>query len=108
MPNPLTFSRLGKTAVPVKPLQSVYARFKHLVGVPAYGTSGHVPFSKLRNLDNLIDRFMQMQSGEDRGVREKGRLLTQLQKEIHDLVSLVRPVFGGAFAEATVLVDILA
>ncbi len=106
-PNPIHFNRLGKMAVPVKPLQSVYARFKHLVGVPVYGSKGHIPFSKLRNLDNMIDRLIQIQTSGTGAARDQGKIVNQLQKEIHSLVSQVQPVFGGAFTEATALVDIL-
>ena len=48
--------RGGELEVPVSPVQSAYARFEHLRGVPS--PEGGVSLFKLRVLDKLIDRLL--------------------------------------------------
>jgi len=47
--------RAGKTRIPVRPTETVYAHFEHVEGVPS--RSETVPLIKLRVLDRLIDRM---------------------------------------------------
>ena len=48
----------GKISVPVRPLTAVYARFRHIVGVPTRNSATQVPIMKLRILDNLIHSYV--------------------------------------------------
>jgi hypothetical protein len=56
--------RWGKIRVPVKPLYSIYAHFKHITGFPSWQESEQVPFNKLRLLDNQIDRAARVRSNQ--------------------------------------------
>lgn len=47
--------RVGRTQVPVRPSESVYAHLEHIEGIPS--RSEAVPLIKLRLLDRLIDRL---------------------------------------------------
>ena len=47
----------GRVSVPVNPAHAVYARFKHVHGVPS--RDGGAPLFRLRVLDNLIDRLLE-------------------------------------------------
>ncbi len=48
---------LGRIQMPVKKSQFLYARFKHIVGVPSGTAEGGMSISRLRALDHLIDRL---------------------------------------------------
>jgi len=52
------FSR-GRISFPVKPSQAIYARFKHVQGFPSNKGNG-IPLSKLRSIDNLIERLVNL------------------------------------------------
>ncbi|MBN1411522.1 MAG: hypothetical protein JW969_11810 [Spirochaetales bacterium] len=59
IPNMLKAQGPGnKLSVPVRPLVSMYARFKHIVGVPSDNIQSNVPVSKLRILDTLIEKLV--------------------------------------------------
>ena len=45
----------GKISVPVSSSSVVYARFKHLTGVPSPAGSGGLPVNRLKQLDIMID-----------------------------------------------------
>jgi len=47
--------RAGRTQIPVRPAETVYAHFEHVEGVPS--RSETVPLIKLRVMDRLIDRL---------------------------------------------------
>ena len=51
----------GRISFPVKPSQAIYARFKHVTGVPS-NEGGGVSLSRLRSIDNLIDRLVSIKS----------------------------------------------
>ncbi|MBN2440360.1 MAG: hypothetical protein JXJ04_03415 [Spirochaetales bacterium] len=48
----------GKISVPIKPSQSLNARFKHITALPVNTAEGSVPIYKLQMLDNLIERLI--------------------------------------------------
>lgn len=50
----------GRINVPVDPNQSLYARFKHVKGVPSGKNGQGVSILKLKTLDALIDRLAKM------------------------------------------------
>ena len=51
----------GRIAFPVKPSQAIYARFKYVTGIPS-NEGGGVSLSKLRTIDNLIDRLVSIKA----------------------------------------------
>jgi len=51
-----------KLSLPVQRQQYLYARFKHVVGVPAHGSGKGLSIFKLKLLDNIIERLSSMQS----------------------------------------------
>ncbi len=121
-PNLWHSSRMGKTTVPVKPMQSVYAHFKHIIGVPSRDEGATVPFTKLRYLDNLIERLVQIQSREP-GAYQKvsyndiidideigdvDGFVQKLQSELRTQVIAEIPPFGGFFSVGGNLINLLA
>ena len=112
-PNLLHASRLGKTSVPVRPIQSVYAQFKHIVGVPSRGQGATIPFSKLRHLDNLIDRLVKIRNSTkaDFGiVKDAARdsAISEAHRLIQNQVMSQQPLFGGMFSGTGSLVNLVA
>ncbi|WP_319558798.1 hypothetical protein [Marispirochaeta sp.] len=82
-------SRVG---LPVSSSQAMYARFKHVYGRPSEG--GGFSLSKLRSLDNLIDRLVRLRdkdaatlpgSEELQGLSNQGRdaLIRVLSDKLH-------------------------
>ena len=69
----------GKLSVPVKPMFTMFAQFKHISGVPKKDSS--VPVYKLMILDNLIDQFVTVRG---RGALESTRELQQLSPQTVD------------------------
>jgi hypothetical protein len=114
-PNLWHASRLGKTTVPVRPMQSVYAQFKHIIGVPARNADTAVPFTKLKYLDNLIDRLVRLHSGRSVSYQkvEFGEInnidgfIQTLQGELKSQVSDIVPPFGGLFSGNEALINLV-
>jgi hypothetical protein len=50
----------GRLIYPVKPNQAIYARFKHVTGLPSSSDEAGLSLSKLRSIDNLIDRLIHL------------------------------------------------
>lgn len=82
-------SRVG---LPVSSSQALYARFKHVYGRPSEG--GGFSLSKLRSLDNLIDKLVKLKDKdaaalpkqeELSGLSEQGRdaLIRELSDKLH-------------------------
>ena len=67
----------GKIALPVNHF-SVYAQFKHIEAVPASGGAGY-PISKVRILDILIDRLVQLKDKNsiERAPKDSSKLSDQ-------------------------------
>ena len=121
-PNLWHSSRMGKTTVPVKPMQSVYAHFKHIIGVPSRDEGATVPFTKLRYLDNLIERLVQIQSRESKAyqkvsyndiidideIGDVDGFVQKLQSELRTKVIAEIPSFGGFFSVGGNLINLLA
>jgi hypothetical protein len=101
----------GKRSVPVRPSFSVYL-FKHVMGVPSRSAAEQVPISKLRVLDNLIDRLVRLrgEKGESMPV-DKGNVDTLIQRfqgELHTALRATAPLFSGLFPETGLVVNLLA
>lgn len=106
-------SRQGRITVPVHPAHSVYARFKHIQGVPS--PEGGVPMFKLRILDNLIDRLLQYKqkvpdAAQLASLRLKhiDPLIGDLERRLQSRLLSFKPSFGGFFPETGMLVDLVA
>ena len=111
-PSVMTANRVGRRTVPVRPLQSVYASFKHVVGVPSRAPGSQVPLGKLRVLDNLIDRLINARGhkGETIAVTQENvdPLIDQLKSELHNAVRASAPLFTGLYPETGTVLNMLA
>ncbi|GMO36185.1 MAG: hypothetical protein Ta2F_12100 [Termitinemataceae bacterium] len=61
----LNNSQAGKLAVPVSQGSYIYSQFKHVSGVVAPEGVNGAPVSKLKILDSIIDRLIQMRKNND-------------------------------------------
>ncbi len=102
-PSVTAANRVGRRTVPVRPLHSVYAHFKHVIGVPSRSPGGQVPLAKLRVLDNLIERLVRIrgQKGETMPVTNENvdPMIDQLKSELHNAVRASTPLFTGLYPE---------
>jgi hypothetical protein len=103
----------GRIAVPVKPAHVVYARFKHIQGVPSQ--DGGAPLFRLRVLDNLIDRLLRYHERvptpeqlRDLDAEAIDRLISRLQGRLHAQVLQFPSSFGENFPETGMLIDLIA
>jgi hypothetical protein len=63
----------GRISFPVRPSQAIYAHFKYVSGVPAGGEDQGLTLSRLKSIDNLIDRLVQLKKSVGSGP-EKARI----------------------------------
>jgi hypothetical protein len=103
----------GRITVPVKPAHAVYARFKHVLGVPAQ--DGGASIFRLRILDNLIDRLLRLseevpsaQQLRDLDGEAIDPLIDRLQNQLRTRVLQFPSSFGGTFPETGMLIDLVA
>jgi hypothetical protein len=103
----------GRITVPVKPAHVVYARFKHVLGVPS--RNGGAPLFKLRVLDNLIDRLLRYseqvpseQQLQALDAKSMDPLISRLQNQLRDRLLQFPSSFGGDFPETGMLIDLIA
>ena len=103
----------GRITAPVNPAHAVYARFKHIQGVPAQ--DGSAPIFRLRILDNLIDRLLRYRE-EAPGLEELRELnpesidplISKLQSRLRSHLLHFPPSFGGNYPETGMLIDLIA
>ena len=103
----------SRITVPVNPAYAVYARFKHVLGVPSH--TGGTPLFRLQVLDNLIDRLLRyseqvpsresLQNMDSQGIEG---LISRLQNQLHSHLLQLPSSFGGAFPETGMLIDLIA
>ena len=103
----------GRITVPVNPAHAVYARFKHVLGVPSQ--DGGAPLFRLRILDNLIDRLLRyseqvpsVQELRDLDTEAIDALISRLQNQLRSRLLQFPPSFGGIFPETGMLIDLVA
>ena len=103
----------GRVSVPVSQNHYLYARFRHVKGVPRLGPasqddaipSGGYSISKIYSLDRLIDRFIQVK-GKEASVPDAGSMtssseveaaIQDLARSLHEQISMQRsgPVLYG-------------
>jgi hypothetical protein len=96
----------GRMTLPVRPSQSVYAQFKHIVGVPSTNQQEQIPINKLRLLDILIDRLTKLRSNPDSKTNAVTQKVTEenieatiknLQQELNRSTQAYKPSFTGQF-----------
>ncbi len=80
----------GRITVPVNSTAGLYARFKHITGIPSFSGGGSIPFSRLRQLDTLIEQISRIK-GNDIAVnletKESGALDNMIEKFSSELRS---------------------
>ncbi len=84
----------GRISIPVSRVQSPYAQFKYVQGVPA-ATQGHaVPLNRLRVLNSLIDSLVSLKDGNvsrtnTSGLSDKAidALIDQYAGKLHTAIS---------------------
>jgi hypothetical protein len=103
----------GRVTVPVNPAHAVYARFKHVLGVPSQ--NGGTPLFKLRVLDNLIDRLIRYseqvpseESLKSLDAEAIDPLISRLQNQLRSHLLQFPSSFGGTFPETGMLIDLIA
>jgi hypothetical protein len=103
----------GRITVPVKPAHAVYARFKHVLGVPSQ--EGGTPMFKLRVLDNLIDRLIRYSEQvptreqlQDLDAEAIDPLINRLEERLRGHLLQFPSPFGNTFPETGMLIDLVA
>jgi len=103
----------GRITVPVNPAYTIYARFKHVRGVPA--SNGGAPLFKLRILDSLIDRLLSysepvpsVERLRDLDEQAIDPLINSLQTRLRGHLLQFPSSFGGTFPETGMLIDLIA
>jgi len=104
--------RGGDLEVPVSPVQSAYARFEHLRGVPC--PEGGISLFKLRVLDKLIDRLLAEGQSVPEAARRPGlepgqaeTLIGELGGRLHQRLDSLTSLPGFA-PETGMLLDLVA
>lgn len=114
-PNISHILRNGKTSIPVRPLNSVYAHFKHFIAVPSNDTGAQVPITKIRIIDNLIERLVRLR-GKGSGnltvykIDEENidPLIESLEQDLRNSLLAQKPSFTGLFPETGMLINTFA
>lgn len=107
----------GRIVLPVQN-QAIYARFKHVQGIPAAGEGRGYSIARLRMLDNLIDRLTRLQGGEAQNVNpasaaEVEGLINEFAVRLHQAVAASDaggyPLgYGSGAHEMGTLLDLVA
>jgi hypothetical protein len=94
----------GKLSLPVDAGALLYSRYKHVHGTPSIGSASGLPLSRLRAIDNLIDRLISIRGKNTYWVNVDGMksdelafTVEKLQKELNHLLSAneLPPTAGG-------------
>ena len=108
---------VGKLSLPVDPSLSLYSRFRHVRGVPSIDRTGGVPLSKLRALDNLIDRLIRLggkqpivKNIDNLNEKEIEGLISQYQRGLHQTLNSSRKLAGyvGKSVESALTLNMVA
>ena len=94
----------ARLRLPVEPTVALYARLKHISGVPSPTENGGFPLHKLRALDSLIDRLVSLRKAGSAAVSVKSlgsmsgpdldAAIVRLQRSVHEAVSGATAPFG--------------
>jgi len=87
----------GKLSLPVDAAVLLYSRYKHVRGTPSLGTVHGVSLSRLRALDNLIERLIRLRGNQP--IVPNIEELTQ--QEIEGLIETYRKGVHRALTDQT-------
>ena len=102
----------GKVALPLD--GALYARFRHIQGVPASGNGSGYSISKLQVIDLLVDRLVRLRGREietpqPRNDAEASRAITQLASQVHaELTTGATRPFTTGIAESGLVLNLVA
>jgi len=104
----------SRMSLPVQRAHFVYARFKHIKGVPT--ADGGVSIFKLRVLDNLLDKMLAVKGTfvidadkmKDINLDNIDEITQRLQSALRESLLAVKPAFSGLFPETGLLIDMVA
>lgn len=81
----------NRVSVPVDQSLVMYSRYRHVHGIPSYDKDGGLPLERLRVLDTLIDRLINLRTGgplvkdvEALSSNEINQLIEDYQAELHN------------------------
>ena len=107
-------NRPGKLSFPVDPSVLLYSRYKHVRGAASIGPGNGAPLTKLRALDNLIDRLIRLRGNQpivrnidDLNAGEIEGLLASYRKGLHRALAAGN-AHGNTGLEIRVSVDLVA
>ncbi len=104
----------GKVALPVD--GALYARFRHIQGVPSSGAGNGYSISKLQVIDLLVDRLVQLRGRDVETPRPENDadaidVITKLAGQIHSEFTSANSVtrfFAAGVAESGLVFDLVA
>ena len=104
----------NKMSLPIQRAHFVYARFKHIKGVPS--ADGGVSVFKLRVLDNLLDKMLAVKGSfvidtekrKDVNLGNIDKITQRLQSALREILLAVKPAFSGLFSETGLIIDMVA
>ena len=104
----------SRMSLPVQRAHFVYARFKHIKGVPS--ADGGVSVFRLRVLDNLLDKMLHVKGSfvidvdkmKDVNLDNIDEITQRLQSALRESLLAVKPAFSGLFPETGLLIDMVA
>jgi len=104
----------SRMSLPIQRVHFVYARFKHIKGVPS--ADGGVSVFKLRVLDNLLDNLLAVKGTfaiygdkmKDINADNIDQITRRLQSALRDSLLAAKPAFSGLFPETGLLIDMVA
>lgn len=98
----------AKLALPVDGSAILYSRYKHVRGTNPLGQTNGMPLSKLRALDNLIDRLVRLKSNKPivrntvgLNDQELKGLIRNYREELHRVISGRGAALSEVRADAT-------
>ncbi len=93
----LSFSSGGKLYVPVSPSMVGYAQFEHVRGIPSSNPNGGVNISKIKILNTLIDRLVDMKQKptlekpeSEMSDAQVDALIKDYQKQIQNTINIAQ------------------
>ena len=92
----------GRVSLPVKPMHTVYAQFRHVSGHPSLDWQNPVPLSKVQILNSLIESLQRTKGetletpvGLGNDPERAKALIEQYASELHRIVRSAPQAFGG-------------
>ena len=101
----------GSLSVPVSNASVINTSFKHITGVPLLSEDTHISYSKLRQLDMLIDQVSKLRNREmdaDIDVREIEKdqlqnIIDSLSYELSNKINSTPDYFNGIYSPGSIL-----